>query len=370
MIKDYSFGSRVVIEKNIPALDYILGETGKSLNTQRALFVCDSNTLPIAKKIAGNRDVPFCTLAPGEEAKQWPSIEAILLSAKNAGCGRDSLFIAVGGGVISDLTAFAASVYMRGCGLCVVSTTLLGMADASMGGKTGFDLFNIKNLAGTFYPAPLVYMPMEALETLPAKEWKSGFAEIIKTAIIDNEDFFNIVSSLDRRFPLPLSPSLMDCISRSVTVKGRIVEADPFETGTPSPSGEKRAFLNLGHTFGHALESAAGLGRISHGEAVAWGIARACELGLALGVSSPGRVTEIKNLLSSFGYEISAPCPFPFNSDIFFASLKGDKKNKNGKPVFIVPCGKNGVTSVSEQVNDITLDETLIKHIISGEKYS
>jgi 3-dehydroquinate synthase len=264
------------------------------LGVSGALLVCDGNTAFFAGKISGG--APVCVLPPGESEKNWLSIEKILLAAHRAGLGRDSLFIGVGGGVISDLTAFAASVYMRGARLCLVSTSLLGMADAALGGKTGFDLFGIKNMAGTFYPAQAVYLAMESLATLPKAEWKSGMAELIKTAVLDDDNaMFEKAASLRGSFTaglegpgqtadgllLSCGEALAPLIARSMEIKGRIVEADPKETGT------RRALLNLGHSFGHALEAAAGLGKITHGEAVAWGMVRAAGLGRLCGIT-PG----------------------------------------------------------------------------------
>jgi 3-dehydroquinate synthase len=297
-------------------------------------------------------------------------VETILRAAAAAGLGRDGLFIGVGGGVTGDLTAFAASVYMRGCGLCLVSTTLLGMADAGLGGKTGFNLFGVKNLAGTFYPARYVHLPLESLKTLPPAEWKSGMAELIKTAVLEGGALMKGLESLRAGFPPDsFSPdfsedfilraledradALEDCIFQAAAFKGRIVEADPLETG------EKRRLLNLGHTFGHALEAAAGLGRISHGEAVAWGMARACDLGRALGVTPPERAADVTALLRSFGYQTAAPHPLVKNEGAFFQALGRDKKKAAGKMVYIVPDGRSARTAVLE-------GDSLLKQIIHG----
>jgi 3-dehydroquinate synthase len=327
--------SVVHIRETLPSLGEITG------GSSRALMVCDTNTVAIARKTAEN--TPVCVLEAGENAKNWANIEKILCAAKEAGLGRDGVFIGAGGGVVSDMAAFAASVYMRGAKLALVSTTLLGMADAAVGGKTGFDLFSIKNFIGTFYPSPLVFMPLETLETLPEREWKSGMAEIIKTAVLDeNEAFLDQLGTLADGFPRILisDPAkkeiLLQCIGRAVAIKGRIVESDPKETG------DKRVLLNLGHTFGHALETARGLGVLTHGEAVAWGIARACELGQKLGVTTPDRAQKILNALNAFGYEINAPIPFLKK---FLDALTSDKKKKNGKFTFIVP-DKSGCTPV------------------------
>jgi 3-dehydroquinate synthase len=298
--------------------------------------------------------LPRCVLRSGEADKNWAAVEDILRAARQAGLGRDGLFIGVGGGVIGDLSAFAASIYMRGCGLALVSTTLLGMADASVGGKTGFDLFGVKNLAGTFYPARRVYMPLESLETLPAAEWKSGMAELIKTAVLDGDGFLDELwaiaaefppGAFDSGFPACFASQLLAdgaerlyrCVSRAVAFKGRIVEADPRETG------QERILLNLGHTFAHALESSAGLGTLSHGEAVAWGLLRACELGLALGVTPRQRAVKIKELVTRYGYETAAAHPLMGDMEIFMKALGDDKKKKSGGLTFIVPDEKSAL---------------------------
>jgi 3-dehydroquinate synthase len=266
--------------------------------------------------------------------------------------GRDGVFIGVGGGVIGDLTAFCASIYKRGASLRLVSTTLLGMVDASMGGKTGFDLFGIKNLAGSFYPAETVWMPVSSLDTLPEREWKSGMAELLKTAILEGDDFLNLAKTLkDSR------EHLAACIARCVAFKGRIVEADPKET---AKTGDTRAILNLGHTFGHALEAAAGLGALTHGEAVAWGMVRACELGKVLGITPLDRALEIRDCLEGFGYETRAPHPLCKNAGALIKAMAGDKKKKSGKLNFVVPAGRGA------ELTD-THGEELILKLIDGE---
>jgi 3-dehydroquinate synthase len=378
----FNFGgrlSRAVLGREMPPIKTIVEDIGEQTGLScRPFLVCDSHTEPLAAAMPGSRDLPRCVLPPGEEAKEWASVETILRRSREAGLSRDGLFIAVGGGVVSDLTAFAASVYMRGASLALVSTTLLGMVDAALGGKTGFDLFGIKNLAGTFFPASMVYMPLESLGTLPRGEWKSGLAELIKTAVLDKNDgkgeFLALLSSLRDGFFAHENPkdflaayygTILECISRSVLIKGRIVEADPRETGT------ERALLNLGHTFAHALESAAGLGRISHGEAVAWGMVRAGELGLALGITPREREEAIRTLLGSYGYEITAPHPLIRDRELFLRALEGDKKKRGGKLSFIVP-SREGAEMVymaggGEKSRGLDFDRILLERIINGE---
>ena len=184
----FSFGeynTNVEISYNIPLICCIAVDLGLEVESDsfKPLIIADENTSHIAKTVNYGFDYPVCILKSGEENKNWQSVETILNAANAYGLGRDGIFIAVGGGVVCDIAGFAASIYMRGCRLVFVSTTLLAMVDASVGGKTGFDLFDIKNLAGSFYPPEKVYIPTETLRTLPQKEFKSGMAELIKTAI-------------------------------------------------------------------------------------------------------------------------------------------------------------------------------------------
>jgi 3-dehydroquinate synthase len=286
-------------------------------------------------------------------------VERILAEARRAGLGRDGLFIGIGGGVVGDLTAFAASVYMRGGRLCLIPTTLLGMVDAALGGKTGFDLLGVKNLVGTFYPADHIFMSIAALASLPGREWKSGMAELIKTAVLDTGGMFKLLESLGGVSFFqghPDSGVILELIARSTAVKGRIVQADPRETGT------ERALLNLGHTFGHALESAVGLGVLSHGEAVAWGMVRACELGLVRGITPPDRAAEIAGLIGSFGYETAAPHPLLKDAGAFFDALGADKKKKGGKLTLVVPAAQGAVL-----LPDFSLEDAGIAGLVNGD---
>ena len=361
----FSFGnfpSTVKIQEELPLIN--------ELTDTPALIICDNNTKNITHTILrGETCCHVLTLKSGEITKTWESVETIVSAASALGLGRDALFIGVGGGVISDLCGFAASVYKRGARLCLVSTTLLGMVDAAIGGKTAINLLNLKNLTGTFYPAENIVLPLAALDTLPEREWKSGMAELIKTAIIDSSvnscDFlYNLKQFIKQKSkglqPLAYREGLKNCISAAVACKGRIVEADPFEKGT------ERVLLNLGHTFGHALESSAGFGVLSHGEAIAWGLARECELGLSLGITPPGRAREITGILKDCGYEIRAPHALVNSCENFIKFMMADKKqiSSNEQPSklrFVVPNEK------SAQTVSIACQDNLIKKIIKGE---
>jgi 3-dehydroquinate synthase len=229
------------------------------------------------------------------------------------------------------------------------------MVDASIGGKTGFDLFGIKNLAGSFYPAEIVYMPVESLLTLPEREWKSGLAELIKTAILSGDDFLDMLAETANKNSLE-GDRLLECIKKAVLYKGTVTSEDFRESG-------KRALLNLGHTFGHALEAAAGFGGLSHGEAVAWGIIQSCALGLALGITPLKRAKKIKAVISSFGYDCSCPHPLA-STETFKTAMKSDKKKKHGKMTFIVPDNK------SVKIVDIEPDKNYILEKILMEGYN
>jgi len=351
------YGSSVFISREVPSLEKIACDLGLLSGGFKPLLVADENTRWVAAKIKGEAEIPLCLLKSGEENKNWQAVEEILSAACEAGLGRDGIFIGIGGGVIGDLCGFASSIYMRGCRLVLVSTTLLGMVDASVGGKTGFDLFGIKNLAGSFYPAQSVYIPVDCLKTLPPKELKSGMAELIKTAVLAGDDFLEMLAEIGAGFfsnPGAFLEGELLCksIERAVLYKGGIVTEDLRESG-------KRMLLNLGHTFAHSLEAAAGLGKLSHGEAVAWGIVRSCELGLALGITPRGRAEKIKKLIASFDYELSCPHPLAEKSLIIKAMLS-DKKKKNGNLTFIVPDEKSARPYACQNETDHKLAEKII----------
>jgi 3-dehydroquinate synthase len=347
--------SRISIVKNIPSLEEVTGKS--TCNQNNTLLICDEHTHYIAEKINKGRNLPIEILSAGEEYKQWNSIEGILRKAKNCGLGRDAVFIGIGGGVVTDMAAFAASVYMRGVSLSLVSTSLLGMVDASAGGKTGFDLLGIKNLVGTFYPAENIIIPIETLITLPEKEWKSGIGEIIKTAVIGDrtmlQDLLKNRNHICSDGIQKQAELIANIIAKSMEIKCRIVEHDPQEKGS------ERMLLNLGHTFGHALESSLGLGNITHGEAVAWGIVRSCELGLALGIINKNLHDQIIEVIISFGFEINYSLLKKQKTESFMDALMNDKKKKDGCLKFIIPDASGARIVSSEMIPNDVLKEII-----------
>ncbi|HKL85687.1 MAG TPA: 3-dehydroquinate synthase family protein [Treponemataceae bacterium] len=330
--------------------------TVPSIPSSGGIYIVDTNTYPLLQKALGySPEAPLVILPCGESEKNFTSIEKILKAALQTSLGRDSLFVGFGGGVVTDMTAFAASLYMRGARLELVPTTLLAMADAAVGGKTGIDYENFKNSIGTFYPADKIHISISALKTLSETEFRSGLAEVIKTALLYDSELFSIMKEKKEGI-LARDPSLLlDIVSRCVIAKARVVERDLRESG-------ERMFLNLGHTFGHALESVAGFGRIPHGDAVAWGIARAFELGIKMNVTDATYKAEVIPVLESYGWSTAPVHPViqsDINSGLFdktkipqllLSAMKNDKKKKDGNIRFILQRKMNEtlVTEVSD----------------------
>jgi 3-dehydroquinate synthase len=312
----------------------------------RVLLVCDDNTRPLLDPYIGTdaRTISPLVLPAGERHKNRESLERILHACVNSALGRDDGIAAFGGGVICDIAAFAASVYMRGIGLVLLPTTLLAMVDASLGGKTGINYRGYKNLVGTFYPASEVLVCPEVLKSLPDREYRSGLAEVIKSALLGDEEFIRLLE-LKREEILHRSGAaslIEELISRSILVKADHVSRDLKESGI-------RAYLNLGHTFAHALESTAGLGAWSHGEAVAWGIAKAMEAGRSAGLTDARYAERVLNLLNAYGYRTGA-CGE--DGAELMEAMKQDKKKREGDIRFVLQkrCGETFLSSLPDEV--------------------
>ncbi len=274
---------------------FVTDTTIASLSSVKPLV--DSFTQKWPNIYIHNNDV-LIILGAGEKFKTIESVLSIVKAALDADFTRNCIFTAIGGGVICDMTGFAASIFKRGVPVEFVPTTLLAMVDASVGGKTGCDFDGYKNMIGTFYPAQKLYFFPDFVTSQSSREFKSGLAEAIKTALLFNSElctFFaeNIDKVLERDTNV-LYTIIRDC----VRAKADIVHKDLKEKG-------ERAFLNLGHTFGHALEAVVGLGDITHGEGVAWGMARAAQLSLKLGLCKEDYTRLVIDLLDKYGYDTS-----------------------------------------------------------------
>ncbi|MCS6963364.1 3-dehydroquinate synthase [Thermoflexus sp.] len=217
-------------------------------------------------------------LPPGEGTKTLDTAAALYRRLAQGGIGRDGILVGLGGGVVLDLAGFVAATYMRGIAFVSIPTTLLAMVDASIGGKTGVDLPEGKNLVGAFYPPRLLLIDPMTLRTLPPAEWRNGMAEVVKAALIGDPALWQQFQRDPARWAaMPEGEPLLDLLTRAIAVKVRVVEQDPLET-----RGE-REVLNLGHTFGHAFERVSGY-RVPHGEAVAAGMVAAAALSARLGL--------------------------------------------------------------------------------------
>ncbi|MBI9097238.1 MAG: 3-dehydroquinate synthase [Spirochaetaceae bacterium] len=287
-----------------------------------ALLVFDENTAALFPERSLRNSI---VLPSGEKAKNWQSIDKIIKGAIDASLGRDGCFCGIGGGVICDMTAFAASVYMRGCSVILVPTTLLAMADASLGGKTGIDYEGYKNMVGTFYPAQEVRYCPDLLKSLPDREFLSGIGEVIKTAMLGDRELFRYLKENRDLIMERDSDTLKEIIKRCIMVKGNVVEEDLNEKGL-------RAILNLGHTFAHALESVSGFSDWSHGEAVAWGLLMAIETGVELEITDNYYALEVRKMLEYYNFQLYADV----DTDKLIQAMNQDKKKKDGIINFIL----------------------------------
>lgn len=261
-----------------------------------------------------------------ESAKSLASVEKISRTLVRAGADRKSLLIAVGGGVVGDVVGFAAASYLRGVALVQVPTTLVAQVDSSVGGKTGVNLPEGKNLVGAFYPARLVLVDPELLGSLPEREFRGGLAEVIKYGVIADAQLFAFLEEhLDAIFHRDAF-ALEHVIRRSIEIKAQVVSEDEKESGL-------REILNYGHTFAHALESVTHYRRYQHGEAVAWGLMCAALLGHEI-VSTPADdVARIIRLVRRIGPLPPWPAVKPQR---LFEAMLADKKAKFGKVRFVL----------------------------------
>jgi 3-dehydroquinate synthase len=272
-------------------------------------------------------DSPMLVVPPGEETKSLASLGRALDFLAEQQIDRTGVLFAVGGGVIGDLGGFAAAAYLRGIDYFQVPTTLLAMVDSSVGGKTGINLKAGKNLAGAFHQPRGVFIATELLATLPPREFAAGMAEVIKCALLGDAGLF---AQLERSPLTAASMELPAVIRRCCTIKARIVEADEREL---APEGG-RALLNLGHTFGHAIEQVAGYGHYLHGEAVAVGLAAAARLSQKLGHLAAADVARIDAVMAAHALPTRLAAPLP--AAALMAAMVRDKKMRAGLPRFVV----------------------------------
>jgi len=285
-------------------------------------------------------------LPPGEATKSWGQLEALTDRLLALGVERNDHVIALGGGVIGDLVGFACAILKRGCRFVQVPTTLLAQVDSSVGGKTAINSRAGKNLIGAFHQPVLVLIDPDTLDTLPARQVRAGYAEVVKYGLIDDPDFFAWCETNGAKLLAGDAEARAYAIAHSVAAKARIVAEDERET-----SG-KRALLNLGHTFGHALEAEAGFSdKLLHGEAVAAGMALAFGYSAAQGFAAPEDAAKVAHHLAASGLPIDiASAGISTPGQTLTAHMLHDKKMEGGALPFLLARGI-GQTYLDRQVD-------------------
>jgi 3-dehydroquinate synthase len=281
------------------------------------------------------------TIPAGEKSKTLKQAGAICEQMIAAGLDRQSFVVALGGGMIGDISGFVAAIYHRGIPHVQIPTTLLAMVDSSIGGKTGVDTRDGKNLIGAFYQPSLVIDDLDVLKTLPRRQFNQGFAEIIKHAIIADPKMFRVLQS----WKAGAVPALQRLIKRNIQIKSKIVAKDERDR-----TGE-RALLNFGHTVGHAIERAGNYRKFLHGEAVSLGIVAACAISVKRAGLRPDQRAAIVDLLERFGLPTRLRSNFPRKK--IFDAIRFDKKFEGGKVRFVVT-PRIGTARIT---NDVTLDD-------------
>ncbi|MDF2388834.1 3-dehydroquinate synthase [Nostoc ellipsosporum NOK] len=357
-----------VINVNLPQQSYeiaiapgILDQLGQylaDLNLGKKVLVVSNPTIfkhhgerAIASLTAAGFDVASYSLPPGERYKNLNSIQKLYDIALENRLERSSTMVALGGGVVGDMTGFAAATWLRGINVVQVPTTLLAMVDSSIGGKTGVNHPRGKNLIGAFHQPRLVLIDPEVLKTLPVREFRAGMAEVIKYGVIwDAELFSQMEASKNLNQLRYIKPELIHTIlTRSCQAKADVVGKDEKEAGL-------RAILNYGHTIGHAVESLTNYRLITHGEGVAIGMVAAGQIAANLGLWQQ-EDTERQNALIQ---KAGLPTKLPDGVDIeaIIEALQLDKKVKAGKVRFILPT-QIGVVTITDDVPSETIREVL-----------
>lgn len=290
---------------------------------------------------------PSIILPAGEDTKSFHNLQYIVEEALGHGLDRHSALIALGGGVVGDITGFAASIIMRGIPFVQIPTTLMAQVDSAVGGKTGINTQQGKNLAGAFHQPKIVLTDIATLKTLPLRELKAGYAEILKQSMIDTPDFFSWLDKNGARLLAGDAAALEHAIAFSCEAKAGIVAADEHERK------DIRALLNLGHTFAHAFEALGGYdGRLLHGEAVAVGLLMAADFSVFMGLCPAAEAEKISRHAIAMG--LMTQLPFDVTAEEVLMKMRGDKKNRSGKMGLVLLRG------IGQAYVDRMVDETAL----------
>ena len=325
------------------------------LRGRHALIVSDSQVAPLyaqrvqAALAAARPDAKLAlhVFDAGEASKTLANFSGVIDALAALGATRDACVYALGGGVVGDLAGFAAACWMRGIDVVQLPTTLLAMVDSSVGGKTAVDIAQGKNLVGAFHPPCAVIADTAALRTLPPRELRAGFAEVIKYGAIVDAPFLDWLDADADGLLAGDHAVLAEAIARSCAHKAAIVERDPFERG-------ERALLNFGHTFGHAIETEQGYGGLNHGEAVAVGMVLAARLSTLLGLADAADGERLRALLARFG--LPTTLPPDLDPAALVARMRLDKKAQGSGLRFVLWNGAGKARVVADVAEARVLD--------------
>jgi len=356
-LKERSY--RIVINDNIQ--ETLFGVLSEIISRPKVFIVTDENVagfvLPAIRKILDDEKIEtqVVILPPGEKSKSFAQLEGLIGELLNLKIERQDTLIALGGGVIGDLVGFTASIIFRGIDFIQIPTTLLSQVDSSVGGKTAINMANGKNLVGAFYQPKAVIADVSLLATLPHREIVSGYAEVIKYAVLGNKKFFKWLKHNQQEILKLNTDLLVEAVSTSCEMKARIVEKDESEKGS-------RALLNLGHTFGHAIENKLnndGPG-ILHGEAIGFGMCLSAQLSSQMNLCTTSDVNEIINLIRGAGISTNiSELNYNLEANEIVSILAGDKKRKDNKNTLILLNGI-GEALIEDGVDDNTIKEFLL----------
>lgn len=291
-------------------------------------------------------------LSDGEKYKNQESISKIYSYLLKNKFSRDSCLVAFGGGVIGDMTGYASATYQRGINFIQIPTTLLSMVDSSVGGKTGINHPLGKNMIGAFHQPIAVIIDTEILRTLSKRQFNAGMAEVIKYGIIKDKNFFKWITKNCLNIKLQDPESIIKIVKRSCEIKAEIVSQDEEEKNI-------RALLNLGHTFGHAIENVLGYGKWLHGEAIACGFLIASSVAIQNKTMSINQYNDIKNLLEVF--DLPTKLPKNINIEDLFNAMLVDKKVKDNKMVYVLPNGI-GDSYITNKISKKMVMKAFIQH--------
>lgn len=333
----------IVTEYGWDALPEALCSTFPELKERRVCLICDDKITGLYGADVAELIAPLCgefhfhDLIASEQTKNLESVKYVYDILLSAQFDRHDILIAMGGGVTTDIAGYAAATYKRGIADVLIPTTIIGMVDAAIGGKTAVNFGGCKNSIGAFYMPELVYMNPEVLQSLPEEEIRSGSGEVIKTAMLGSRELFE---ELEERYVNAKALVTRHTIEECVRIKSELTEQDPYDHGA-------RRLLNLGHTFGHAFESASGY-HIKHGHAVGLGIWAASRISERRGLMTEEELKRIRAILTNSEMFLMTRKP---KASLVLEAMENDKKRNGARDIYILPQGI-GVAGVYDNISE------------------